>query len=102
MSGHSAIAAQHEDVVAEDLKVVLREVARVTAFVVTIGHLAVCLHRQVTTKTTRHPRRMTSDAGHIVIAMRELIGVRRNVSPLRMVFANGLRVSRLLVAVTRT
>src|SRR5688500_11145326 len=45
---------------------------------------------------------MTGDTSHILIAMRELIVVGRNVAPRRVVFANGFRVSRLFVVVARS
>jgi hypothetical protein len=55
ISGDCSVAAQHEDVVAQDLEIILSEVARVATFVVPVRHLAVCFHRKVATKTTRHP-----------------------------------------------
>src|SRR5262245_29298986 len=42
---------------------------------------------------------MTRDARHIVVAMGQLICVRGNVAPGRVVFANRLRIARLLVVV---
>ncbi len=42
---------------------------------------------------------MTGDARHVRVAMGQLIAVGRNVAPRRVVFANRLRVTRLLVEI---
>src|SRR6185295_17908645 len=55
ITGYGAVAPQHENIIAQHLVVVLRKVARLAAFVVTIGHLAVGLHREVTTETAGDP-----------------------------------------------
>src|SRR5687768_506028 len=55
----------------------------------------------MTTKTARHPRRMTRDASHVLIAMGQVICVRGYVAPRHVVFANGFRVTRFLVVIAR-
>src|ERR1043165_8045248 len=56
----------------------------------------------MTTKTTRHPRRMTRDARHVAVTMGQLIAVGRYLAPRDVVFANRLRVTRLLVVIARS
>src|SRR5437867_5074158 len=64
-----------------------------------IGHLAIRLHRQMTTETARHPGRVTSEAGHVRIAMREHLVVRRHVAPGRIIGAHRLGISGLRAVV---
>src|SRR6185436_11599678 len=44
---------------------------------------------------------MAGDARHVIVAVRELVRVRGHIAPGRVVFPNGLRVTRLLVVVLR-
>src|SRR5258705_439261 len=76
MARHGSIAPEHEDVIANDLVVVLCEVARIAAFVVTIWHLAIGLHGKMATKTSGYPRRMAGETRHVFIAMGKGLGVR--------------------------
>ena len=61
----------------------------------TIGHLAIGLHRQVTAKATGHPGRVAGKAGHILVAMRQLFVVGGHIAPGRIVEAHRFRVARL-------
>src|SRR6185369_3390626 len=99
IAGNGTIASQHEDIVAQHLEVVLSEVARIASLVMPVWHLAISLHRQVTTKTARHPRRVARNTSHIRIAVRQSLIVCRHIAPTRVVFANRLRVTRLLAVV---
>ena len=45
VAGHGAVTPEHEDVVAQNLKIVLRKVSGLAAFVVPVGHLTIRLHR---------------------------------------------------------
>src|ERR1700674_4230577 len=53
----------------------------------------------MTTKTTRHPRRVTSNTSHICIAVGQLIIVLRRLTPAGIVFENRLGVARFLAVV---
>ncbi len=52
---YGAVASEHKHVIAQDLVVIGGEVATIPALVVTIGHFAIGLHREMTPKATGHP-----------------------------------------------
>jgi hypothetical protein len=101
MSRHGAVFGEHENVVAQDLEVISRVVARLVALVVAVGHLAVRLHREVAAEATRHPRRVAGEAGHLAVGVREFLVVSRNVAPRLIVGSDGLGVARQFVVVGR-
>ena len=88
MSGDRPVDSQHEAIVAQDLKIVARPVARHQAFVVQHGLALISRHREMTSKTIRRPRRMAGVTGHATIGMRELRGINGNVAPSLAVGAN--------------
>src|ERR1041385_7457485 len=55
----------------------------------------------MTTKTTGHPGRMTREARHIFIAMRQLVIVSGHISPSRRIDAHRFRVTRLDTVILR-
>ncbi len=67
------MAAELEHVVARDLRVVGREVARLAALVAVALGLPVGLDRQVTAGTAGGPRQMAGKARHLVAGMRQLL-----------------------------
>jgi len=71
MAGDGAVYAEHEDVVAQDLEVVARVIARGEAFVVEHGLASVGGHLQVATKAGGCPRGVARVAGHGGIGMGE-------------------------------
>src|SRR5882672_9150178 len=99
MARHGSITSEHEDVIANDLVVVLCEVARIAAFVMTIRHLTISLHGKVTTKTAGHPGRVAGETGHVFIAMGKGLVVRWNVTPGCIVLLNRLSIARLFIVV---
>src|SRR6266404_3250754 len=102
MAGYGSVASEHEDVITYDLVVVLCEVARVAAFVMTIRHLAIGLHGKVASKTAGHPGRVAGETGHVFIAMGKGLVVRWNVTPGCIVLLNRLGIARLFIVVTST
>src|SRR5688572_11346292 len=65
----------------------------------TIRHLAIRLHAEVTAEAARDPRRVTRVARHVVLAMRELFVPDTRVAPRRVVFLHRLRVRTLLAVI---
>src|SRR5690606_27035884 len=70
LGGH--VLAELEHVVARDLRVVGREVARGLAFVAVDFALPVGLDRQVAAAAARRPRQVAGEAGHLLVAVRAL------------------------------
>src|SRR6267143_4516078 len=56
---HRAVNAEHENIVAHDLWIVGRVIPIGDAFEFVLWHTLVRFHRQMTTETTRCPRRVT-------------------------------------------
>ena len=73
------VAAELEHVVARDLRVVGREVARLLAFIMVGGGAPVRLDRQVAAAAARRPAQVAGEAGHLAVGMGELaVGRRRS------------------------
>ena len=68
---HRAVDAEHENVVAHDLRIVGGEVAVGHAFEFVLRHALVRLHRQMTAETARRPRGVTDLAIHRAVVVRE-------------------------------
>ena len=102
MPGHRPIFAQHENVIADDLEVVRREVARHSALVVTVRHLAVRFHAEMAAETARHPRRVTRITSDAAFLVSKPFVRRCRVSPGGCVALHRLCVSRLLVVIRVT
>src|SRR3954465_5898771 len=71
------MAPELEGIVARDLGVVGREVARLAAFVMVAVRLPVGLDGQVTTRAAGGPREVAREAGHLVVAVGHLRRVSR-------------------------
>src|SRR5438876_5534225 len=99
IAGYRAVATQHEYVVAQYLEVIAGEVARVATFIVPVGHLPICLHRQVASETSSHPGRVTGKTAHLIFLMGQLLVISGNITPGGIVYANGLGVSRFLAVI---
>src|SRR5687767_3125026 len=96
VAGDGAIAAEEEGIVAQDLEVVGRPVARLEPFVVEHGGLAIGAERQMAPKARRRPRRVARVARHLLVRVRECIW-RGGAAPGRAVLLDRLREPRLLV-----
>ncbi|MCG3162585.1 MAG: hypothetical protein JMDDDDMK_03878 [Acidobacteria bacterium] len=82
MAGDRAVFAEHEDVVAKGLEVVLRVISQTLfAFVVQHRLFLVRGHRQMAAETTRRPRSVAGVTGHVAVGVRELILTRSRLAP---------------------
>ena len=81
MAGDRAVDAQHEAIVAQDLKIVRGPIAREQAFVVQHGLALIGRHGEMAAKTIGRPRGMAGVAGHAAIGVRELRSIGRERRP---------------------
>ena len=93
-----AVAAQHENVVAQHLIVVRGEVPRRgLTLAVQRRPVGIGCHRKVAAKATGHPRGVAGVASHLVVGMRQGVVRRRPIAPTRPVALYRLRQPRLFV-----
>ena len=95
---HRAVPAELEHVVARDLRVVGREVARLAALVVVALGLPVGLDRQVAAAAARGPRQVAGEAGHLLVGVGVVLRARAPLALAALVArVHELRARRLLV-----
>ena len=106
---HRPVDAEHENVVAHDLRIVGGEIAVGHAFEFVLRHALVRFHRQMTTETTRRPRGVTDLAIHRAVIVRESRGnvvlagrwLRNSAAPCFAIAPQCLGVGRLRIVVRR-
>ena len=74
-AGRRLAAAEQEHLVARDLRVVRRVIARLAAFVVMPLGLGVCFDRQMAARAARRPGRVAGVALHVLIRVRHVLGL---------------------------